>query len=790
MPDVQVRQPVVLTTVPGVELAAVGTWNGSTGETTFTQEDLMNAVAAMECPGVRNPVIKLGHDEEDSTSGLRWDGEPALGWIANMHMDGAKLVGDYMGMPSWLTRVDDNGMAVLASAYPDRSIEIYRPFVCQIGHAHASVICAVALLGVSRPGVGVIKSMQDVYAAFTEPLDSDVDRLSVSYAGRSVGATVRMAAEEPREPTEREQAAGVDFAAERERTAAALDDLLGDWDAVSETQRDELSAQIAAAVDSSPDDLGHLSVDTAAAAALILPRLRTMADDTADATIAEAASQGIVLDDPGDDGEELAAIAAGVAAAMGASLAAAAGHDAAQRLGSGDGPAIAALTVGRLAEFSDRFLRDQLGGALSAAAASGRFRVYEIAPIGEWYASELNDIRTCSACRSIDGTKFDTLDEARQAYGSGKYAGCLGGARCRGRMFATWGTALAAPVRTTVRMTMGGPMPTATGGVVKASVSVEDISRRYYESAGYSMWITAMHVDPLELIVSDDSNGKFFRVSVELKGEEFTFGEPQEVSVVYQDVKAAASALPYRWQDRKAALAAAGKTEQGTDIARPTTTSTAGGTSLTIASDVTPAGAAIRQMAVATQTPDAEVPAAGSTTESKEGSGMAVDPTKLREALGLAADAPQTDVDAALAALTSGSSGTTPAPAATPEPGADVAALLAAIPEGSGAIVLDRENYKALLSRADQGVKAYDAMKAGQRDTFLEQAAREGRFPVSKLSDYKAMWDNNPDATRSFVELMPKNSVPTMVAAGFLGAEHNQSDADLAYEAVYGKAGA
>jgi hypothetical protein len=54
---VDIRQPIALRTLHGIELAAVGTWNASTGTTTFTDEDFTNAIAALQCPGVRNPVI-------------------------------------------------------------------------------------------------------------------------------------------------------------------------------------------------------------------------------------------------------------------------------------------------------------------------------------------------------------------------------------------------------------------------------------------------------------------------------------------------------------------------------------------------------------------------------------------------------------------------------------------------------------------------------------------------------------------------------------------------------------
>ena len=511
MADVTVRQPVPLRTVRGIELAAVGTWKASTGTTTFTDADLSGAVAALDCPGVRNPVIKLGHQEPDATTGIRWDGEPAIGWVANMRFDSdGKLRGDLTGLPAWLADADENGLSVLAAAYPDRSIEIYRPFVCQIGHTHPSVICSLALTGVARPGVGVLKSMQDVYAVWTQT-----------------------------------------------------------------------------------------DAKTAASAAL----------------------------------------------------------------------------------------------------------------------------------------------------------------------------------QTTVRTQIGDTMPAA----VKASVSVEDISRKYYESAGYTRWITALHVDPLELIAADDADGKFYRIPVELKGEEFTFGDPQEVAIVYEDVKAAASALPYRWADRRAALSAQGIA----DLPPGVTFAPDGTASLPpIAPDVSPAGAAIRKMAApAAKTPDAS-PAAGSTSTGKEEPGMAntPDPTKLREALGLAADASDDDVKAAMATLTSPA-----APAAKPDAVPDPAALLAALPENAGVVVLDKSNYEALIAKADQGVQALAMARAGERDKVLDTAMRDGRFPPAKLSDYKAMWDRNPDATRDFITLLPKNSIPTQLTSGLLATEFDRSEADLAYEAVYGK---
>lgn len=783
MTQPDIRQPVALRTLHGIEMAAVGTWNASTGVVTFTAADFIDAVAALECPGVRNPVIKLGHMEPDSDSGIRWDGEPAMGWVAGMRFDGAKLIGDFTGMPGWLVDADENGLSVMAAAYPDRSIEIWRPFECQIGHIHPSVVTAISLLGIYPPAVGVLKSMQDVYAAFTTAPEAAQQSLARALLSTSVTLA---AADSGRDPTAIEQRSGLDFEQEQGQWDSALSDLLDAWPDISDAQRDELAAQVADAVDKDPDKLGDIRADSAAAAAALLLAMRGLAGKAAAQQVAAAAKQGVTLPLPEITDEMVQPVAEAVASSMAASSSSMAARTAAQALGTGTGTDIADLVISTFSGLTDRFWRDQLGGALSAAQHRGR-----IAVLDGWegdvdlYASEINDRNICDNCRSVDGTKFDSVSAADAAYGGGKYVSCQGGARCRGQLVAIFGSDRAkasAPLATTIRTNLGGDM-----AVVKASVSVEDISRKYYESAGYSMYITELQVDPLQLIAADDSNGKYYRIPVELSGDTFTFGDPQEVMLTYQDAKAAAKA-PVKWGSRKVAMLAAGKNEDGTDRQ--------------VAPDVSPAGAAIRKAVQktaagvldtevvapepetaeeepdTTQTPDAE-PATGPTTTPKEAS---VDEVKMREALGLGPDATKDELAQAFTAQFSAS-----APATKP----DVAAtLLSALPKDGGAMLIDPENYKSLVQMAAQGQTAYEKMQRNERDQVLDQACHDGRFPVSRLSAYKAMWDENPEATKAYINLMPKNSVPVM-AAGFLGAEVSQNETDMAYDAVYGgKAGA
>jgi hypothetical protein len=152
---VTVPQTPALVRVPNVEIMHTGTWNLSTGSFTFTTDDLADAVAALSCPAVRRPILKLGHTDP------RFDGEPCIGYIDNLATaeGGRTLVGDYAGMPGWLGDI-------LASAYPDRSVEGEYDYRCQMGHIHPFAVHAVALLGVAAPGIGTLESLQDVAALY------------------------------------------------------------------------------------------------------------------------------------------------------------------------------------------------------------------------------------------------------------------------------------------------------------------------------------------------------------------------------------------------------------------------------------------------------------------------------------------------------------------------------------------------------------------------------------------------------------------------------------------------
>ncbi|UJL29932.1 hypothetical protein HZU38_05375 [Mycolicibacterium vanbaalenii] len=169
----------VLVTVQGVELGSTGYWNISNIDDWHpTAADMASAVAALDCPAVRRPVLKFGH------TGDPGEGDPTIGLVDNLRLteDGQTLVGDFVGVPAWLAEADSEGRSVLASAYPDRSGEWEHNYVCQAGHTHPFVLHAMALLGVVRPGIGTLESLYDLYTKAPEK-EVAVAKSAVALAG-------------------------------------------------------------------------------------------------------------------------------------------------------------------------------------------------------------------------------------------------------------------------------------------------------------------------------------------------------------------------------------------------------------------------------------------------------------------------------------------------------------------------------------------------------------------------------------------------------------------------------
>lgn len=163
--------------------------------------------------------------------------------------------------------------------------------------------------------------------------------------------------------------------------------------------------------------------------------------------------------------------------------------------------------------------------------------------------------------------------------------------------------------------------------------------------------------------------------------------------------------------------------------------------------------------------------------DAQEGAGM--DPAKIREALGLPADASDDDVRAALVAA-----GITPLPAAVDPPPAppvadapkpvdlptDVPQPLAAAAAAAGAVVLDKGVWDQAQAQIAEGVAAAKKLREQERDALLGQAVQDGRIPPANRDYWAQLWDRDPKGTADVVGSLRRNLVPVM-ATGYMGAD-------------------
>jgi hypothetical protein len=248
-----------------------------------------------------------------------------------------------------------------------------------------------------------------------------------------------------RQPTTAEAAAKTNFAKLDTQWASALDKLVKSWGNVRDTQIGQLHAKVKAAGDDL-NALSGLTVD-AIGSDVIETRLKSVATQAAKDMIKEASEQGAEVDMPDMSAweERLTNRAEAVDNLLARSLAEAGSRRAVAVSGG-------ALTAGEVADdvqsylkgMTDSWLRDQLGGAITAAQNAGRKAVMQEGKPAAIYASELLDANTCEECTAIDGTEYGSVDEAEADYPTGGYLACLGGPRCRGTLVSVFDEAPAA----------------------------------------------------------------------------------------------------------------------------------------------------------------------------------------------------------------------------------------------------------------------------------------------------------------------------------------------------------
>lgn len=137
----------------GVEIARIGEWSLKSGKLDVTEAMLIDAAAYANRANARSAALKIGHGDP------RFDGEPALGWLENLRVEGsgddAVLIGDLNDMPAWLAEA-------APKHWPDRSMEGWTNYEADDGRTYAMVVDGLALLGVQPPGMSSLRSLRDL----------------------------------------------------------------------------------------------------------------------------------------------------------------------------------------------------------------------------------------------------------------------------------------------------------------------------------------------------------------------------------------------------------------------------------------------------------------------------------------------------------------------------------------------------------------------------------------------------------------------------------------------------
>jgi hypothetical protein len=255
--------------------------------------------------------------------------------------------------------------------------------------------------------------------------------------GRQVRAAVG-----PREPSPDEEDAQVDFDALHAAWQTRLDTLLIAWEAQRADQVDELLEQVRVLL--AADDLAGLGAVTAPlldGAQLLEQAMDDLAFASVDEALAEAARQGVTIDRPDVTGQldNLSARALAVDELLARSLGDVAARQALLRYTTGlDVDQVLDEVREHIDGLSQTWLRDQLGGALTAAQNAARFAVMDSAPVRRIVASELLDGLTCEPCGQVDGREYTSVAAGAVDYPTGGHKDCLGGPRCRGTLIAIY----------------------------------------------------------------------------------------------------------------------------------------------------------------------------------------------------------------------------------------------------------------------------------------------------------------------------------------------------------------
>lgn len=239
-----------------------------------------------------------------------------------------------------------------------------------------------------------------------------------------------------RQPFNHEIEAAVDYALLDSAYDIALSQLVNEMRSARTFQIDDLRDQIAAA-GGDLRILSDLSTEVSASDR-IRSHLENVASISMDQAVQEANRQGVDIprQPVSDIADNLTERAGAVDALLRDDIIQAAQRQAIRLTGGGlSSQEVAEETHTFLMALTGAAMIDILGGAVQQSVNAGRKLVYQRDTTdGTIFASELLDTNTCSPCIHIDGTPYESVEEAEKDYPTGGFKYCEGRERCRGTL--------------------------------------------------------------------------------------------------------------------------------------------------------------------------------------------------------------------------------------------------------------------------------------------------------------------------------------------------------------------
>lgn len=284
------------------------------------------------------------------------------------------------------------------------------------------------------------------------------------------------------------------------------------------------------------------------------------------------------------------------------------------------------------------------------------------------------------------------------------------------------------------------------GKEVRAALSLDEIRRAYYDSLGPTQmwwWIREMRVNPLELIVDDDEGG-LYRVPVSVSGDDtVTFEDPVLVKVEYIEAAGPEQLVAATYQ---APTDTGRKAKEGTEDETDATHEEV---------DVKLTDDALRRLGLEPGATEEDINAA-ILAQVQEASTEETPPVAEEET------PPVTGEE------------TPPGDAGEEEPPAQTTTE---IPDGM--TLIDEATLTELREGAVAARSLQEKETTRERDTYLDNAVKAGKFPRSRRDHYVKLYAADPEGTRSLIDSLAKGVVP-VEETGTAGGE-----SDPAVQAAY-----